>query len=1115
MQNREMDNFLLHTSDDFEDSISKLRYFSDYKPVTTVPAKGESSDLLNVDGDKNDYDWLLTPPDTPLFPSLDDEEPQRLSMAPRGRPQSQPISISRSSTLENTRTPRTSRGSASPHRLSPSPRSSSSVVQSRPSSASHSSPPPALRSSTPSRRPSPPPAKPSTPTTRSSTPTLRRMSSISSSQPFSSGKRGVSPVKASRGNSASPKLRGWQTSLPGFSSETPPNLRTSLSDRSVSRSRGVSPASTAGGDSYSKYRRQSMSPTPSRSASSSRSHERDLFSLSGKASVTSSGDDDADSMLSVSIGFSSNPTTRKSELAMNSRTMASKKPYRYPSACSAPKRSFDSAIRQMDQKRAPQNMFRPLLSSVPTTSFLTGKTNSMHRPMFSRNSSLTTSSNASSEHGTSVAPYTEDSDHEQNDLAGEWEKGREGSDIQEEIFVFDRVDELNEVTNHDHSSEKLKSGIEISEEDNSKRIDPQNLTKSTGDADQAVIESASQSPYAADGVSEVDCCGRMVTCIRCGLEFQIMEVDANANTNVCQECAERGGTLAADPGVILLVTRNETSQLEISTVQEHLCDAIQLKTKIPDLLIKDRSEGMLDNQELRSSNPTEMVMNKAEDLLEQNLVSHVENESLESHFDLETNSQSEVIANEPDGSDKLPEAGPNIHSNLKIDNPEATGISLLLQRSSSSKWPVVQGRAFASTNISCSEPSYARDNTTAMKRSIGRDSSSASSSVDLGSSRQTGACIQRNLSDRRVEIDKGMTDHLSYQATGSASELSINTSPAPPHPEHVSSEDFGCLVDNEENKVPKTTLPRNEEHDGTKFLSVEQAVDDDDTSVCANSCMDLGASQICRQPTADNLVTEDCNSCRTANKDLYQDGTMSNSYIELPSNIPESTLPEENHMINTEGKDEVADATTHCTSVVILEQHNDQISLEDQQIEHEALDVLSIVDALHGDHNSVTADQDVLAFAREAEIAELPHHANEEVSTIIEEPRREMQRSFTLEEATDIVLFCSSIVHDLAYKAADIAIEKELPLPEAPRPTVTIVGNSTSGIRDLRKASNKRATNTRKVKQKKSEADCKSPLKELAENLKSSTITAAAEVPKTVDSMKPPKLESKCNCTIM
>ncbi|KAL7181451.1 hypothetical protein ACSBR1_040357 [Camellia fascicularis] len=59
---------------------------------------------------------LLTPPDTPLFPSLDDET-LLVTLAQRGRPQSQPITISRSSTIEKNR--KSSRGlSAAPMEIS-------------------------------------------------------------------------------------------------------------------------------------------------------------------------------------------------------------------------------------------------------------------------------------------------------------------------------------------------------------------------------------------------------------------------------------------------------------------------------------------------------------------------------------------------------------------------------------------------------------------------------------------------------------------------------------------------------------------------------------------------------------------------------------------------------------------------------------------------------------------------------------------------------------------------------------------------------------------------------------------------------------------------------------
>lgn len=237
---------------------------------------------------------------------------------------------------------RSSRGSASPNRLSSSPRSVNSMSQSRgrPSSAHRSSPTPSQRSATPTRRPSPPPSKPSTPAPRSSTPTPRR-SSVS-------GTTGTSPIRTARGNSVSPKIRAWQSNIPGFPSEVPPNLRTSLADRPASYVRGSSPASRNGRDLGSKFGRQSMSPTASRSVSSSHSQDRDRISSHSRGSVASSGDDDVDSLQSVHVGSLDRLAPKRIGAFPNNRATAlSKKSTRILSPSSAPKRCFDSALRQM------------------------------------------------------------------------------------------------------------------------------------------------------------------------------------------------------------------------------------------------------------------------------------------------------------------------------------------------------------------------------------------------------------------------------------------------------------------------------------------------------------------------------------------------------------------------------------------------------------------------------------------------------------------------------------------------------------------------------------------------------------------------------------------------
>ena len=243
---------------------------------------------------------------------------------------------------------RSSRGSPSPQRSSPqrlslSPRSGNSTFRGRPSTAPQSSPVP-LHASPPSRRQSPPPIKPSTPPSRSLTPTSRRTTSGVSG--VRSGMRGTSPVRAgptSQGNSASPKIKAWQSNIPGFSLEAPPNLRTSLADRPASYVRGSSPASrTSRG-------RQSMSPTASRSVSSSHSQERDRLSSHSKGSIASFGDDDLDSLQSVPLNVSERPMSRKGPGGFPSGRPVShsKKPTKTISPSSAPKRSFDSAMRQM------------------------------------------------------------------------------------------------------------------------------------------------------------------------------------------------------------------------------------------------------------------------------------------------------------------------------------------------------------------------------------------------------------------------------------------------------------------------------------------------------------------------------------------------------------------------------------------------------------------------------------------------------------------------------------------------------------------------------------------------------------------------------------------------
>ncbi|KAG6477185.1 hypothetical protein ZIOFF_066437 [Zingiber officinale] len=134
----------------------------------------------------------------------------------------------------------------------------------------------------------------------------------------------------------------------------------------------------------------------------------------------------------------------------------------------------------------------------------------------------------------------------------------------------------------------------------------------------------------------------------------------------------------------------------------------------------------------------------------------------------------------------------------------------------------------------------------------------------------------------------------------------------------------------------------------------------------------------------------------------------------------------------------------------------------------------------------------------------------------IEFPEKQVQRCFTLEEATDTILFCSSIVHDIGYKAATIAVDKDFAVRDSLHRPITFLGSTISNHKDFQKASSGRTRSPKRIKRKKQETADKMTSIELTKNVANSEITSCDnKVTNTIDSAKPPKLESKCNCTVM
>ncbi|KAH7865233.1 hypothetical protein Vadar_003936 [Vaccinium darrowii] len=164
--------------------------------LSVVPAKLAKSgmdDLLSAaDGGKHDYDWLLTPPGTPIFPSSDRIESQAPSAAPRSSSLARSVSTNKASRLSVSqsesnhpsrpiRSNSVTRPSISTSQYNTYSNKSSSILNT--SSASVSS---YIRPSSPATR-----SSISTSTARPSTPSSRSSMSSSTARPSTPSARPV------------------------------------------------------------------------------------------------------------------------------------------------------------------------------------------------------------------------------------------------------------------------------------------------------------------------------------------------------------------------------------------------------------------------------------------------------------------------------------------------------------------------------------------------------------------------------------------------------------------------------------------------------------------------------------------------------------------------------------------------------------------------------------------------------------------------------------------------------------------------------------------------------------------------------------------------------------
>ncbi|CAL9057721.1 unnamed protein product [Musa banksii] len=454
---KQRNNLLLHNAGELDPPFgSKPGTAPIFKVTLSAPSRKTGiDDFLNSDSDKNDYDWLLTPPGTPLFPSLETESkrtPIGSTVTPKARPTvlksrlanasdpsrstlvpRQPASSSGLNSGVGIRRPSSSGGPthSSSRPATPTGRSTLPAVSkpTRPSTppsrttvpAKSSAPLPRsstpVRSSTPTSRPSvlaasKPSSRSATPTRRPSAPSTVPSSSAPSSRSSSVTRSGPTISKSSapsHGTSPITKPRPLKASdIPGFSLDAPPNLRTSLPERPSSATRGRPGAPSSRSSSVEpgpsiRPRRQSCSPSRGRAPNGNVKGS----SVPPPSRQHSNG---GDKLNPVVIG------NKMVERIVNMRRLAPPKQDDHRSTHNnlsgksslspdstgfgrtLSKKSLDMALRHMDIRRSVPNSLRPLMANIPASSAFgvrSGPTRS--RAISVSDSPLATSSTASSE----------------------------------------------------------------------------------------------------------------------------------------------------------------------------------------------------------------------------------------------------------------------------------------------------------------------------------------------------------------------------------------------------------------------------------------------------------------------------------------------------------------------------------------------------------------------------------------------------------------------------------------------------------------------------------------------------------------------------------------------
>lgn len=376
--------------------------------------------------------------------------------------------------------------------------------------------------------------------------------------------------------------------------------------------------------------------------------------------------------------------------------------------------------------------------------------------MISRNSSVTTSSNASSDQGASVAHETEGSDHHQDDMTSDGGKVLYPN-VQEEVFAFDKVDaqdEEVELDRHDKTSNLRIGGVDI---DPAIACNPDACGDFNHHGIDVEINPTSNALSAQGDSSEVGSYENTRLCSKCGVRYRVIE-PIERDIYLCTDCRKQNDLATViNPETIMIVAEN-SSMLSMK-ISEEIKPFDELK---PPMNIPELPSEVIDMVEHRVSEQEQNIVQSPTSSSEQSQKYSRENSLVRSLMEggeqrlnyAQEMGQPSVVSDLSDretiGQQLLIS---NDYSDAKVDSSEGAGISLLLKRSNSRKGPVVQSRTFTATNIPYEDLSYARDSGNSLRSSIGHGSGSVSSSIDFNSSRQSETRVQRQLSGRKSDME--------------------------------------------------------------------------------------------------------------------------------------------------------------------------------------------------------------------------------------------------------------------------------------------------------------------------------------------------------------------------